>query len=480
VKNLRKSVRIGLYTLIICAIATVLVVLVNVLASLVPASVMKKDTTTLELYRLSDQTKSIVESIDEDITLYLIAEEGNENIIVSRLIEEYTSLNSHLKSQTLDPVLHPAFTAPDGNKIDISDYSENTVIVCSAISERIIEYSEIFQTVYSDEDYEYYYNYGVMPTGTTSFYGEAKLTGALEFVCDDNVPVLYMLTGHGEYEFGPILTGYLSDDNYALDTLSLIKDGAVPDDAACVIIYYPQSDINFDELALLEDYIVDGGNVVLISGYLPGGMSSLSNLCALGANCGIELVDGLVVEGSISNSMSGYPYYLLPNLEEHEITNKISDNTYVLMTAAHGLAISQELADGVSVDALLLTTDTAFVTSGESVDASDAISSGKMYLGLISEFEDKGAFVWYSSPSICDDEADSYVSGGNSSLVLSTFSYLTGKDDSVSIAAKSMAVDSLVITDSAATFWTVVLTIIIPLFVVICGLGYWIYRRKRS
>ena len=474
----RKSLKIGLYTLAICAIAVAVAVLINVLVSFIPSSVMKKDISARGIYELSKKTDSIVAALDEDVTVTTVVEKGKENAVVARMVELYAGLSPRVHVETVDPVLHPVYTAPDGKTIDVSAYEENSMIVSGGKRSRVIEYSEIFGTQYTEEEYDNYYYYGVEPQGSTYFYGEAKLTGAIAFVTGDEVPRVYALTGHGEYDLGSALSGYLDDDNYEVEKLSLLSEGAVPDDASCVFIFYPQSDLSPDETAALEKYIDGGGKILLMTGFLPDGVESLSNLCALGAKAGVGVLDGLVVEGTDSRYMSGYPYYILPVVAEHEITSALPANTGVLMTAAHGLYISDAAGDA-SVEALLTTGDTAFITDGTSIDAADAKHTGETILGTVSTFEGGGRFVWYSSPSLADDATDVYVSGANSTLMVSTFNYLCGNDDSVSVSAKSMDVDSLTVSSSVATFWTVTLTLVIPLFIAAAGLAYRIYRRRR-
>ena len=474
-----RSLKIGLYTFIVCLVATAVAVLVNALASALPSDAMKHDVSAQKLYELSPATEKLLSSLDEDVTLYLVVEEGKENVVVSNLLEKYASLGERVGFERVDPVLHPTLTAPDGESVDLSALDENSVIVAGSGRTRTVDYSELFKTEFTDEEYENYYYYGVTPTGSTSFCGEAKLTGAITYVAGDEVPRVYTLTGHGEYELGSTMAGYLKDDNYDVEQLSLVAAGSVPDDADCVVIFYPQRDLSEAELAALGEYVDGGGKVLLLTGYLPSGMSSLANLCSLGAQNGLSVVDGLVVEGSSSNYMSGYPYYILPEVQSHAITGALDSNTFVLLTAAHGLAVSDAAPDGVTVETLLTTTDSAFVTDGESIDETDAVYSGRVVLGAVAQNNKGGALVWYSSPSLGDDQTDLYVSGGNSTLLLSTFNTLCDNEGGVSIEAKSMEVDSLTVSGAIATFWTVVLTVVVPLVIVAAGLVFWIIRRKR-
>jgi len=475
-----KHLKIGMYTVSVAAVAVIIAVLVNMLIGYIPTQFTKLDTSGLDLVEIGDETETIVKSVDSDVVLYLIVEEGMQDMYVTTLLDRYASINSRITVKEIDPILHPTFTTPCGQEYSLGEYEENTVIVAGTERDKVIPYSEIFQTEYSDEDLYYYYYYGQEPAGTTSFYGEAKLTGAIGYVAGEDVSICYILEGHGETALGTNLSTYIDDDNYTVSTLSLLTVSQVPQDAGCIIINNPTSDINSEELTLLTDYVKNGGKVILVTGFNGYSITQLPNVCALGAAFGINALEGLAVEGNSNNAISGYPYYLLPNVSSHTITDAIS-NMYALMPLSHGLEIAED-TEGVSHSALLTTSSSAYATSGETIDQSDAVFSGQMYVGVMAEVSaesDTGLLVWYASPGITDDTMDSYVSGGNSTLFLSTLSYACDKGNSVSIAAKSMAVDTLVVDEGSANTWSTVIIFVIPLAIVIPGFVYWLYRRKK-
>lgn len=479
-----KQLKIGMYTAAVAAIAIVIAVLVNLLVGYIPAKYTKFDTSGLGLYEITKESEAILSEVDKEVTIYLIVEEGMEDAIVTGLIDQYVASNSNIKYAEVDPILHPTFETPCGKSYTLGDYSENTVIVAGPERDKVIEYTELFQTEYTEEEYYYYMYYGVEPVGTTSFYGEAKLTGAIGYVSGDDALVVYTLEGHGEAAFGTALSGYLSDDNYTTEPLSLLSAGNVPEDAGCLVINNPTADISAAEAKAISDYINAGGRVILVTSFNGNNVAAYANLCSLGAAFGVVPVDGMAVEGSSNHSMSGYPYYLLPDVGSHGITAPVADSYRVFTPYAHGLKINEDEIAGVTNTVLLTTSSSAYTTDGTTISQADALYSGQMYLGVMSEIAAKddmqnGCFVWYSSYGITDDSADSYVSGGNSALFLSTLAYTCEKEESASIAAKSMAVELLQISDAASNTWSTVLTLLVPLAVIIPGFAYWIYRRKK-
>jgi len=82
----------------------------------------------------------------------------------------------------------------------------------------------------------------------------------------------------------------------------------------------------------------------------------MPNLTALLAEYGMGARDGIVIENDQNRFLSGYPYYLLPNIKSHDVTQPLVDSgSYVLAPLAHAITVLDEMPENVSVDALLAT-----------------------------------------------------------------------------------------------------------------------------
>ena len=58
---------------------------------------------------------------------------------------------------------------------------------------------------------------------------------------------IYVLEGHGEAELPTTFSEQLEKENMELNTFSLLTVDAIPEDAACVMIYAPTTDISQEE-----------------------------------------------------------------------------------------------------------------------------------------------------------------------------------------------------------------------------------------
>lgn len=106
------------------------------------------------------------------------------------------------------------------------------------------------------------------------------------------------------------LSDAIASDNLLLEDLSLLSEGEIPQDAAALLIYAPQSDLSESERDLILDYLQQGGRLLLVTDYSE---EERPNLDAVTAYYGLSSVDGIVLEEDASRHMQGYNYYLQPD-----------------------------------------------------------------------------------------------------------------------------------------------------------------------
>ncbi|MBQ8401797.1 MAG: Gldg family protein, partial [Clostridia bacterium] len=230
--NGRRTLKIGSFSITVTAVVIAIAVLLNLFISELPGTVTKLDTSALQLYTVGEETEGVLAAVDRDVHIYVLAERGTEDATITGLLERYEALNDHVKVSVVDPATNPTF---------ISQYTEdtlsaNSVIVASDLRSYVLDYYEIYTTQYSEEDYYNYMYYGVMPTGTPYFNGELAFTTAVDYVTREDLPVLYALEGHGETALDATYTSYITAENVATDTLSLLTAEAIPENCSAIFI----------------------------------------------------------------------------------------------------------------------------------------------------------------------------------------------------------------------------------------------------
>lgn len=467
-----KTLRVGGYSSMAVALVLAIVIVVNLLVASLPSSVTQLDMSPEDLLSLSQQTKTLVSQADQEITLYLLAEAGTEDSTILSLLERYKDLNSKISVVKKDPVAHPGFASSYTD----ATLNGNDVLVVSGDRSRFISYNDIYVYNVDYTTYEY----------TFTFNGEAMLTSAIDYVSTGDLPKLYLLTGHGESNLRDTLSSAISGDNIETASLNLLTLDAVPEDADAVLINGPTGDISADELALLRTYMAAGGNVMLVTDYKTEG---LTNLHALMADYAMEPAAGLLVEGSGSNHMRGYAYYLLPNITSlHDITKPLSSNGYYVCTPlAHGLTVSGTYdEEALTVTQLLYTSSSAYLKDLDAINSTtekeDGDPTGTYSTAIASEKalkEGSSRAIWISSLQTLSEAADSWVSGANTDFIINSLDWLCQKESSISIRGKDMNMSALTVPSGAANTWSIVLVFVLP--AVFLGAGILVFiRRKRK
>jgi len=462
--------RAGSYSAVAAVIVIIIAVVVNMMVSTLPASTTQLDLTEQSLYSLSDQTKRIAASLNEDVNLYIICNQGNEDATIQRLLDRYAGLSSHIKVQSVDPTLQPTFL--DQYELELSTLYENSVLVDGGEKFRLVGYNDIFVTEYNMDYYSYNY------TTTTSFDGENALTNAIHYVSSDELPMAYTLTGHGETELSESIAEMLAQDNIETESLSLLSMEAVPEDATAVIINAPTSDLSEDEANLLIAYLENGGSVALLTGYMEE--DDMPQLRRVAASMGLAAETGLIVEGDRQMHINRYPYYLLPELQSHEVTDAlISSRYYVLTPLAQPIVETEE--SNATITWLLTTSDSAYTKAAglqtQNTAQEDGDAVGTFHVGAVAE--NKGKLFWVACDTLLDTNIDRTVSGANSNLFLNVLNWMGGQEESISIRAKSLDAEGLTVTQNASAFWSIMMIGVIPLGLVSIGVVVWIRRKRR-
>jgi len=472
--NKTRTFRVGGYSVAAAAIVLAIAVAMNVFAAALPSSVTQIDTTSNNLYSFSEETEKIADGLKKEVTIYWIVQAGEEDDTVEIILGRYSSLSDKIKVVKKDPDVSPTFL----KKYDIDSAENNTLVVVCGDKYRYLS---------SDDIYEYdttnYYSTG---SYDVNFNGESAITSAINYVTSENTLKLYTLTGHGESELSTTFSDAVKDQNFDVEDLSLLSSESVPDDAAAVLIYAPESDISADEEKALKTYLSGGGNIFLLTN--PPKDDKLTNLESLMSDYGVTAVSGIVVEGNQNYYAMGVAYDLLPTLGEHDITTPLSDGGYkVLLPVAQGLKVSDDRPDNVSVAPLLTSSDSSYSKAAgynmTTTSKEDGDTAGPFDLAVAvtdsSDSEKQSNIVWVSSGYLLDDSADQQSSGGNEDFFINALSWMCDKEDAISIHAKSMSYNYLTISSAASSWLSILVVGVIPACYLAVGIVIWSRRKRR-
>ncbi len=463
-----RGFKAGGYSLAAALILIGVAVMINLAVAGLPARLTEKDLTASGIYTLSDQSEKLLKNLNQDVTLYWVVRNGSEDLTLQHLLELYAQ-SSGVKLVKKDPDVYPTFATQYTDSV-----SDNDLIVESAVRYRFVDYDEIYQydttNYYYDGTYEVYFD------------GESQITSAISYVLNEEIPKLYIVSGHGEKTLSDSFTTAVSRDNYETEDLDLLTIEVIPSDADALVMLDPTADLAVEEIGMIRDYLEQGGKLFL-STTLPE-EGRLTNIEVLMAEYGMETVEGLVIEGHRSYYAWSTPYYLVPSLAVHDITDPLSDaGSRVLLPLGQGLTIAEDLPDGVTVSELLMTSSSAFSKVAgwklSTYTQEEDDITGPFDLALAAEKGDT-RIVWVSSGNITEDTVNQSVSGGNQNFFLNSLGWMVQqKESSLSIRSKSMSSSYLTLTNSDITRIKSMALFILPLGYLALGIVVFVRRKRR-
>ena len=461
----RNAFRGGAYSLSISVVVLAILIVVNIFASSLPTTMTRYDISASKLYSITSNTKAVVNGLEEDVTIYWVVQSGQEDEVIENLLGKYDSLSDHIQVVKKNPDVYPAFA----EQYTDETVRNNSLIVECGDRNRFIGYDDIY--VQEADIYSYSYN--------TSFDGEGAITSAIDYVVSEELPQVYILEGHGEADLPASLQEQIEKENMETNTLSLLTVDAIPEDADCVIIYAPESDISQEEKDLLADYAAGGGKLFVVAGPVQDGI--LENLYDLLADYGVEANEGIVVEGDREHYSFQGPAVLLPDMTSGAITDSLIDeNYYPIMPISLGLTVTENTGSGTVTELL-----TTFYTSYSKLAGygmtdygqEEGDIDGPFALAVSIDTAGEGKIVWFTSSYFLDDMYNATSSGANANLGMNALSSLIGETEAMAIRSKSLNYNYLTISESAASLLKVAMIGVFPLLYL--GIGIWVILKRR-
>ena len=268
------------------------------------------DLTASQQYSLSDQTKRILENLDAEIDV-LVFDRDNQFPRYRDRLQEYEYISPLVSVEYVDVDREPL----RAQQYDVQSYG--TVV---------FDYQGRIERVVSDT--------------------EQDLTNALIKAVEGEERTVYFLQGHGEKDVvSSDREGYsavadaLGLDNFSVESLVLVQEGKVPDDASVLVVAGPTTDLLPTESEAIRTYLGAGGKALfLVDPPARSDAPELSNVSALIEEWGIEVGRNVVVDVSGVGQLIGTDAFqpVAASYPPHAITERFNLLTaYPLARSVH-------------------------------------------------------------------------------------------------------------------------------------------------
>ena len=465
-----KIFRNGVYSAAVTALVLVLVILLNLIVRAIPSRYTEWDLSEAGLYTLSDNSIEVVKNLTQDVKIYYLAETGNEDVIISKLLDHYAAESSHLSWELKDPALYPTFATQYG----ATDVTNGSLILVCGENSTVLDAADLYE-----EDYS---NYSLTGTSSVIFDGENKITSAIYRLTSGEEHHAYYTTNHGEQTLTDSLTDALDAQNIDAQPLDLLTS-TIPEDCDLLIINAPTTDFSagdglVDEISQLQNYLAAGGKLLLTSSVY----AQTPQLDAVLAQFGLARAEGMVVEGDSSKALYNSAWSLLPNYgtpTESTALNGVNTSTHVMLSVAQGITVTE--TEDVTAEPLLNSSSSAYAKADindlTTMEREDGDADGPFALAVWARNEDTGAEVlWIGCPNM-DNEQLYQSMPGNLTFLQGCAASLVGQD--ILVDTKALEAEPITVAGSTAAALGLTFVFVLPAAVLIAGAVVVLLRRRR-
>jgi ABC-type uncharacterized transport system involved in gliding motility auxiliary subunit len=441
----------AVYILVIIAV----VVIGNVLADRYNKAY---DGTTNKRYSLSEQTLKIVKGLKQDavITYY---DQSSRFHQAKDTLDEYANASRKVRVEYVDPDKKPQLARQAG----IKEYG-TAIVQVGAKKEQ------------------------------AKGLNEEAITGALIRDLKDNTRTVCFVTGSGEHQIDDSNRGgysrfkeLLGRDEYQAKSISLLQKAEVPGDCTVLVVGGPSNDYQQPEVDAIKKYVESGGRALfLLDPPLKIGREEIAEnqpLTALLAGWGVTPEKDMVLDLNPIGQLAGLgpQVALVTSYNPHPIVNEMKGT-------ATGFPLSRSLevksAGKAAVETLFSTSEgslaTSNLTSAEVNTRDPNNKKGPLTIAAAGTYDtgkpnSQGRFVVVGSSAWLGNSFISF--NGNRDLALNTINWLSSDEDLISIRPKEQDDRRVTLTKAQMTFVRTTSQFVLPLIVVVAGVGVWWRRR---
>ena len=450
-----RQTKYAAYATVYILIVIAAVVVANVLADRYEKSF---DATANKRYSLSEQTAKIVQELKQPATITYF-DQSTRFRGAHDLLDQYAALSPKVHVQYVDPDKDPQL-AREANIRNLG----TAIVQIGDKKEEAKNMTEEGITGAFIRDLK-------STTRTVCF-----VAGSGEHQVDDN-------GREGLSQFKELV----SRDNYQSKTIDLLQKPEVPGDCTTVVIAGPTKNYEQPEVDAIKKYVENGGRALLmLDPPLKMGHSAIADNDALTAvlnSWGVTLNKDLILDLNPLGQLVGVgpQVALVTTYASQPIVNDMKGT-------ATGFPLSRSLqiknGDKTSVQKLFDSSSSSLATS----DLSDAKISvndpknknGPFTIGAAGTYttgkeNSQGRFVVIGSSSWIANRFLGF--NGNNDLALNAINWLSSDEDLISIRPKPQDDRRITLTGAQMSWIWVTSIVLLPLAVVVTGIGVWWKRR---
>lgn len=462
--------------LIVLLVAAVFLInaIALILSNRYPLSV---DLTANAAYEIGEETKAVLDALTKSVQIDVLASEtsfaGDAYLVqAKRILDRYPQYSGYVQLRYVDYAADPTYAA---NHADLT-LTDGDILVSCGERQKQLPLTSLFNYAYTASE----------SLAVESSRAEEAVTGAILQVLSEEQTNVAVLRGNGEQDVENFVA-LLVNNNFTLTSAVLSTDPL--DDYDALLLAAPQTDLSGDDIRKLEAFLVNGGAYGKTLFYTASGTQpELPNLETFLAEWGVSVGSGAVFETNAARTYQYQPYYPTAGYESEAYRDEMIDaDAPVLMPVARPLNVLFTAKDAQITETLLGFSETAGVRpadAGTDFKVDDAEQHGPMPALALCTRRISGAdgaktsyVVVSASTEMLSALSLQNSSLGNARYLLHVMNKLTEREETVTIQPKSLSGKTLGITTAQVTTLGVLLGGVLPLLILLTGVGVWLYRR---
>ncbi|MEW6298260.1 MAG: Gldg family protein [Thermodesulfobacteriota bacterium] len=419
------------------------------------------DLTPTKKFTLSPRTQQVVRGLKTDVrVMAFVHSDRPENFFLADLLGRMAALSPHFHYTIVDMNRNPAL----------------------ARQYQAVQYGTLV------------FESNGRRKGTILGGGENAVVSALLQVTRSGEKFIYFLTGHGEgdlenaipHEGYAKLRGALVDEFYQVRPLTLAQTGAVPEDAAVVVLLGPKAQLLPFEIEALDAYVRRGGALLVLLD-----VTAPSSLVAFLENYGVRLPDLVAIDPS-KRLYAGemITFRASPTARQHPMITSV--NAAPIFSLARVVEVREDAARGIIARPILATSGQGWATALENItpDGNAVFDEGRDVRGpvpiagevaiRVGDGNQLGRIVVFGDADLVNNAL--LEQGGNRDLFVNAVNWLA--EDVEQMAARPekqrSGVNQLFLNADQGRLILLLSTVVLPGFFLVVGVSIYFWRRQRG
>lgn len=467
----------GATTLLLVAIIIACYIGLTILADKIEIGDL--DFTEKKLYSLSDETKTKIKDLNEEVTIQLI--NLGDYDYIKEYARKYKIISDKIKIEEIDDL---SSRTDLKTKYELND-TDSLIVVKTGEKEKTLTLYDLYTMDYST----------YQQIDTT----EEALTNAIVEITVDEKPQIYIYSGKTYYNPQQVLstiTTQLANESNEIKYLDILSTGNVPEDCDCLVITTLAEDMSEMERDKILEYIQRGGKILFLTSQNILDVDT-PNLDAILSQYGISIEYGAIFEQDTTKMLQNAPEFAIVDVNASFMSD-IGMNLKMCLVDAGNIEFAdtdkqEEL--GVGYEILASTGEKSFIRTNfdtNSYTRTDLDSEeGSFVVGARATkkiSDDISSEIIIYSNELCASNLQIPVSSqyymyavdlyNNKDIILNSISHLTERTDTITIR-KTDETENYTVSEQEDTIIKIII-FTIPTVIIIIGLVVWQIRRRRK